>query len=95
MILDPGIGFGKRRSDNYEILRRLREFKIFGRPVMVGVSRKSFLQNPLGETPHDRLEESIAAGTIAMANGADILRVHDVLPALKSRAVFQELDASA
>ena len=95
LILDPGIGFGKRRSDNYEILRRLREFKIFGRPVMVGVSRKSFLQNPLGETPQDRLEESIAAGAIAMANGADILRVHDVLPALKSRAVFQELDAGA
>ncbi len=95
LILDPGIGFGKRRSDNYEILRRLREFRIFGRPVLVGVSRKSFLQNPLGETPQERLEESIAAGAIAMANGADILRVHDVLPALKSRAVFQELEASA
>ena len=95
LILDPGIGFGKRRSDNYEILRRLREFRIFGRPVLVGVSRKSFLQNPLGETPQERLEESVTAGAIAMANGADILRVHDVLPALKSRAVFQELEASA
>lgn len=91
IILDPGIGFGKRRADNYEILRRLREFKGFGRPLLVGASRKSFLNNPLGETPPERLEESIAAGTIAMVNGADILRVHDVLPALKARAVFQEL----
>lgn len=91
IILDPGIGFGKRREDNYEILRRLGELRIFGRPVTVGVSRKSFLQSELGETPRDRLEESVAAGTIAMVNGADILRVHDVVPTLKSRIVFQRL----
>lgn len=91
IILDPGIGFGKRRDDNYEILRRLRELRVFGRPVLVGASRKSFLQSELGGTPRERLEESIAAGTIAMMNGADILRVHDVVPALKSRIVFQRL----
>ncbi|UCD38149.1 MAG: dihydropteroate synthase [Fidelibacterota bacterium] len=91
VIIDPGIGFGKRREDNYELLRRLRELRIFGRPVLVGASRKSFLQNTLGEAPQDRLEESIAAQTIAMVNGADILRVHDVIPALKSRVVFQQL----
>ena len=62
---------------------------------MVGASRKSFLQSELGETPQDRLEESITAGTIAMVNGADILRVHDVVPALKSRIVFQRLMGSA
>jgi dihydropteroate synthase len=95
IILDPGIGFGKRREDNYEILRRLGELRVFCRPVMVGASRKSFLQSELGETPQDRLEESITAGTIAMVNGADILRVHDVVPALKSRIVFQRLMGSA
>ncbi|MCH7520724.1 MAG: dihydropteroate synthase [Candidatus Marinimicrobia bacterium] len=93
MILDPGIGFGKRREDSYEILRRLGELRSFGRPLLVGVSRKSFLQNELGETPQERLEESIAAGTIAMVNGAAMLRVHDVRPALKSRAVVRSLAA--
>lgn len=91
IILDPGLGFGKRREDNYEILRRLWELRVFDRPVMVGTSRKSFLNNDLGPTPEERLEESIAAGTIAMMNGADILRVHDVIPALKSRVVFRRL----
>lgn len=91
IIIDPGIGFGKRREDNYEILRRLGELRSFGRPLLVGVSRKSFLQNELGETPQERLEESIAAGTIAMVNGAAMLRVHDVRPALKSRSVVRNL----
>jgi len=91
IILDPGIGFGKRLEDNYEILQRLRELRVFGRPVMVGASRKSFLRNELGKTPQECLHESVTAGTIAMMNGVDILRVHDVVPALKSRTVFQRL----
>ena len=95
IIIDPGIGFGKRREDNYAILRRLRELRVFGRPILVGASRKSFLQSDLGRTPQERLEESIAAGTIAMSNGADILRVHDVLPAVKSRLVVQRLVGQA
>jgi dihydropteroate synthase len=91
IILDPGIGFGKRKIDNYEILRRLGEFRIFGHPILVGVSRKSLLMNELGPTPQERLEETIAAGTIAMANGADIIRVHDIIPALKSRTIIQRV----
>jgi dihydropteroate synthase len=91
IILDPGIGFGKRREDNYEILRRLRELRVFRRPLLVGTSRKSFLQNALGETPQDRIEESIAAGTIAMVNGADILRVHEIIPAQKSKVISHRL----
>lgn len=91
IIIDPGIGFGKRKEDNYEILQRLQELRAFNRPIMVGASRKSFLQSDLGNTPQERLEETIAAGTIAMMNGADILRVHDVIPAVKSRIVFQRL----
>ncbi len=91
IIIDPGIGFGKRREDNYEILQHLRELRAFNRPVMVGISRKSFLQNDLSKIPQERLEETIAAGTIAMMDGADILRVHDVIPAIKARIVFQRL----
>jgi dihydropteroate synthase len=91
IILDPGIGFGKRKIDNYEILRRLGEFRIFGHPILVGVSRKSLLMNELGPTPQERLEETIAAETIVMANGADIIRVHDIIPALKSRTIVQRV----
>jgi len=91
IILDPGIGFGKRRADNYEIVRRLRELRIFGRPLLVGTSRKSFLENELGREPKDRLEETITAGALAMANGADILRVHDITPAMKSRTIVQRV----
>lgn len=91
IILDPGIGFGKRKEDNYEILRRLRELRIFGCPVLIGVSRKSLLLSDLGPIPQERLEETIAAGTLAMANGADIIRVHDVIPAVKSRMIIQRV----
>lgn len=91
IILDPGIGFGKRLADNYEILRRLPELLIFGRPILVGVSRKSFLQNLAGDKPRERLPESITAGTLAMANGAALLRVHDVEPAVKSRTIVRRL----
>ena len=93
IIIDPGIGFGKTEANNYEILRRLGELTIFGRPILVGHSRKSFLSNPHGASPHERYEETIAAGTIAMQNGCHIIRVHDVRGALKSRYVCQQLKA--
>ena len=89
LIIDPGIGFGKSMSHNYTILTRLRELLGFGRPVLVGVSRKSLLKNEQGEAPADRLEESVTAGTVAVMNGASMLRVHDVKSAVKSRAVLR------
>jgi len=86
IIVDPGIGFGKRTGkgieDNCEILRRLSELKDLGFPIMVGASRKTFIGNicggdkPLPVT--DRLEGSLATACIAIFNGADIVRVHDV-----------------
>ena len=87
ILLDPGIGFGKRREDNYLILRRLRELLVFGRPLVVGVSRKSLLASERGLRPQQRLEETITAGTAAMLNGAHVLRVHDVQAAVKSRII--------
>lgn len=78
IIIDPGIGFGKRLADNYEILRRLSEFKRLGCPLLVGPSRKSFIGNVLNLPPDQRLEGTLVAVTAAILQGADIVRVHDV-----------------
>ena len=80
IIVDPGIGFGKTVQHNLELLRRLREFKdALGHPVLVGVSRKSTIGTVLGGLPpEDRVEGTAAAIAMSIANGADIVRVHDV-----------------
>ena len=78
VTLDPGIGFGKRLSDNLAILANIREFKAFGASVLVGASRKSFIGALDGSQADTRLGGSIAAAIVATQNGADILRVHDV-----------------
>jgi dihydropteroate synthase len=76
--LDPGIGFGKTLEHNLELLRRLRELCTLGRPLVVGTSRKSFLGKLTGAPVEDRLGGTIASCVIAYANGAEMLRVHDV-----------------
>ncbi len=78
IILDPGIGFGKTVEQNLEILRRLAEFKKLGFPLLLGVSRKSFIGYTLNLPPDQRLEGTLAACVIGIQQGADILRVHDV-----------------
>lgn len=79
LFVDPGIGFGKSVEHNLEIMRRLREFKSLGRPILVGTSRKSTIGKILGDLPpEERLEGTAATVAIAVANGADIVRVHDV-----------------
>ncbi len=79
IMLDPGIGFGKTLEHNLEILARLDEFKRIGRPVVIGVSRKSFIGRLLGNAPADqRLEGTAAAVAISVIKGADVVRVHDV-----------------
>jgi len=90
IIIDPGIGFGKTTEHNLEIIRRLREFKSLGFPVLMGVSRKSFIGNVLGLPVEERLEGSLAAVTASVMNGADIVRVHDVREA---RMAVQIVDA--
>jgi dihydropteroate synthase len=77
--LDPGIGFGKTVEHNLEILRRLREFTAFGLPILIGTSRKSFIGRILGGLPpEERLEGTAATVVIAIMNGANAVRVHDV-----------------
>jgi dihydropteroate synthase len=79
IIVDPGIGFGKTVEHNLEILRRLGEFKVLGKTICVGTSRKSFIGKILGiEDPMRRINGTIASAVAAIMNGADILRVHDV-----------------
>ncbi|MCC6501560.1 MAG: dihydropteroate synthase [Deltaproteobacteria bacterium] len=95
IIVDPGLGFGKSVEGNFEILSRLREFKSLGRPVLAGPSRKSFIGRTTGAAaPGDRLAGTIAACALAVANGAAILRVHDVkearMAALVAAAVAEK-----
>lgn len=78
VILDPGIGFGKRQEDNERIIANLDRFQEFNRPLLLGVSRKSFIGNILNLPPKERLEGSISSGIIGIFNGAHILRIHDV-----------------
>lgn len=79
IIIDPGIGFGKSIEDNYRILRNLEYFKRIECPVLVGISRKSLIGR-LQSGDHDRLYATIALNAVSAINGADIIRVHDVLP---------------
>jgi len=79
LVIDPGIGFGKRVSDNLCIVKRLSEFKVFGLPILIGASRKSFIGAVTGESsPLKRLPGSLAVAGLAVKKGAKILRVHDV-----------------
>ena len=78
VILDPGFGFGWPPEQNYEILDRLRELRAAGRPLLAGLSRKRLTGGQFGWSPRERFEGSAAAAAIAVANGADLLRVHDV-----------------
>jgi dihydropteroate synthase len=78
MAIDPGIGFGKGAGHNLEILRRLREFTGLGLPVLAGTSRKSFIGRTLNRETDQRLYGTAATVALAVANGASILRVHDV-----------------
>jgi dihydropteroate synthase len=94
VIIDPGFGFGKSVGENFRLLAGLDELHTLGCPVLAGVSRKSFLgeairlEGSATPPPSERLTASIAAETIALLNGADILRVHDVEAAAQARSVF-------
>jgi len=77
VIVDPGFGFAKTADHNWRLLRRLAVFRITGRPLMLGISRKSTIYRTLGVTPEEALNGTTVLHTIGLLNGADILRVHD------------------
>jgi dihydropteroate synthase len=78
LIIDPGIGFGKNINNNLELIKGLRQFKILGRPILLGTSRKSFIGKILGLGVEERLEGTIASSVAGFMQGANFLRVHDV-----------------
>ena len=78
IIIDPGIGFGKTVEQNLEVIRRLSELKLLGLPILLGTSRKSFIGLVLDLPVDQRLEGTAATVAIGIANGADVVRVHDV-----------------
>jgi dihydropteroate synthase len=78
LIVDPGFGFGWDEKQNQEMLRRLAELRVMGRPVLIGTSRKSTIGKVLDLPVEERLEGTAATVAIAIAHGADMVRVHDV-----------------
>jgi dihydropteroate synthase len=84
IILDPGIGFGKTVEQNLELVHRLDEIGSLGYPVLLGPSRKSFIGYTLNLPPDQRLEGTIAASVLGAVKGANIIRVHDVLPVARA-----------
>lgn len=81
VILDPGFGFGKTTEHNYEILKSLPNFRIFDLPILTGLSRKSMICKPLKVNPANALNGTTALHSLALSNGANMLRVHDVYEA--------------
>lgn len=84
IIIDPGFGFSKTLEQNYRLLASIAEFKNIGFPVLAGLSRKSMVYRSLGITPGEALNGTTVLNTIALINGADILRVHDVKEAVEA-----------
>jgi dihydropteroate synthase len=88
IIVDPGFGFGKTIRHNFRLLRELNLFSLLGMPVMAGLSRKSMVYKSLNTTPDDALNGTTVLNTLALSNGARILRVHDVKEASQAVKLF-------
>ena len=90
IIIDPGIGFGKTINQNHKIIRNLFKFKKFDVPILIGISRKSFLayQN---NSPKDRLESTLAVSALAINNSADIIRVHDIDKSIETFSIIDRI----
>jgi dihydropteroate synthase len=89
IVVDPGIGFGKTTEHNLAILRHLPELAVLGKPIMVGPSRKSFIGRVLDLPVDDRLEGTLAAAAYAVAQGARLLRVHEVRPIVRAARMVE------
>lgn len=91
VIVDPGFGFAKTLDQNFELMRNLRAFEIFGRPLLVGISRKSMLTRLLDIPASEALPATCALNAFALAHGAAILRVHDVAEARQTVEIYSHL----
>jgi dihydropteroate synthase len=90
IIIDPGFGFGKTASHNFQLLRELSFFRQINKPIMVGLSRKATIYKTLGVTAEEALNGTTVMHTLALLNGASILRVHDVKEAAQAIRLFTE-----
>ncbi|WP_083470421.1 dihydropteroate synthase [Rufibacter tibetensis] len=91
ILLDPGFGFAKNVEQNYQLLRRFKELEVFELPLLIGLSRKSMTYKPLLVGPEEALTGTIVANTLALLNGADILRVHDVKEAVHTIEIVKKM----
>lgn len=91
ILVDPGIGFGKRVKDNFELIKRLDEFKCLGMPIFIGLSRKSFLGKSLNLEVAERENATTIAETLAVKNGARFIRTHNCKNAVQAKQLFKYL----
>ena len=94
IVLDPGFGFGKTLEHNYQLMAHLEEFRLFELPLLVGVSRKSMIYRLLDTTPQEALNGTTVLHTLALMKGVDILRVHDVRPAVEAVKIVGAMKAN-
>lgn len=92
IIIDPGFGFGKTLAHNYKLFKHLEDFKLFGLPLLVGISRKSMIYKLLDSSPEEALNGTTVLNTIALTKGADILRVHDVKACVEAVRIFNQMN---
>jgi len=92
IVLDPGVGFGKTPQQSIEVIARLAELKRFGLPILIGLSRKRFINVVSPSKPHQRLGGSIAGNLMAVRAGADIVRVHDVAETVQALRVMKAIE---
>ncbi len=92
MIIDPGFGFAKTTEQNFELLKNLPVFKMFDKPILLGLSRKSTIYKTLGNTAAEALNGTTVLNTIGLMNGASILRVHDVKEAKEAVTLFSAMN---
>jgi dihydropteroate synthase len=91
LIIDPGFGFGKTLEHNYELLRNMHTLCMLGKPILAGISRKGMIWRALNSNPEDTLNGTTALNMVALQQGANILRVHDVKEAMETITLFQWL----
>lgn len=92
IIIDPGLGFGKTAEHNLELLKRLNEFKVLGRPILAGPSRKSFIGKILKTSPRERVSGTVSSCVLAVNNGARIVRVHDCLEVKQALKILEAVN---